>query len=150
MAAAFTIYWTPQGWKGVTENQPLYGAAGTGFEGKISPGDRVFITNVLAGKLRLLGAFDVDRILNTARDGKPAEASWDAPEYLIAKAGSATTLQFIELSDEDVKAMAFMEGKLPVILPDAATQQHAIDALEAEAVLARQIHQLREKQAFGS
>ena len=53
LAAAFTIYWTPQGWKGVTENHPLYGAAGTGFEGKISPGDRVFITNVLAGKLRL-------------------------------------------------------------------------------------------------
>ena len=38
--------------------------------------------------------------------------------------------------------------KLPVILPDAATQQRAIDALEAEAVLARQIHQLREEQAF--
>ena len=61
LAAAFTIYWTPQGWKGVTENQPLYGAAGTGFEGKISPGDRVFITNVLAagkhrqGRGRLIG-----------------------------------------------------------------------------------------------
>ena len=38
--------------------------------------------------------------------------------------------------------------KLPVILPDAVTQQRAIDALEAEAVLARQIHQLREEQAF--
>lgn len=38
--------------------------------------------------------------------------------------------------------------KLSVILPDAATQQRAIDALEAEAVLARQIHQLREEQAF--
>ena len=69
LAAAFTIYWTPQVWKGVPEDRPLYGAAGTGFEGKIAPGDRVFVTNVLAGKLRLLGAFDVDRILNTARDG---------------------------------------------------------------------------------
>lgn len=130
LAAAFTIYWTPQGWKGVSENNPLYGAAGTGFEGKISPGDRVFITNVLAGKLRLLGAFNVDRVLNTARDGKPAEAPWDAPEYLIAQAGSATNLRFIELTDEAVKAMTFSEGKPSVtVRPTGAVDGQTMRAI---------------------
>ena len=130
LAAAFTIYWTPQGWKGVSETHPIYGAAGTGFEGRISPGDRVFITNVLAGKLRLLGAFNVDRVLNTARDGKPAEASWDAPEYLIAQAGSATNLQFIELTDKAVKAMTFSEGKPSVtVRPTGAVDGQTMRAI---------------------
>ena len=38
--------------------------------------------------------------------------------------------------------------KLPVIVQDAATQQHAIAALEAEAALERQITQLRDEQAL--
>ena len=130
LAAAFTIYWTPQGWKGVTENHPLYGAAGTGFEGKISPGDRVFITNVLAGKLRLLGAFNVDRVLNTARDGKPTEAAWDAPEYRIAQAGSATHLQVIELTDDAVKATNFSVGKPSVTArPTGAVDGQTMSAI---------------------
>ena len=111
MAAAFTIYWTPQGWSGVRKDEPLTGAAGTRFEGKIAPGDRVFVTNVLEGRLRLLGAFDVERIQNIARDGKPRDALWDSPEYLIAKAGTATYLQFAELSEAAVKSMMFVGGR---------------------------------------
>ncbi len=60
-------------------------------------------------------------------------------QQLLKSVVSGATIQLIQLKEL---------RKLPVILPDAATQQRAIDALEAEAVLARQIHQLQEEQAF--
>jgi hypothetical protein len=47
MTKAFTIYWTPDGWKGVGEGNPITFAGGSGFSARITPGDRVFVTNVL-------------------------------------------------------------------------------------------------------
>lgn len=108
MTTAFAIYWTPKGWNGVGEGNLIRVAAGTGFKGKIGSGDRVFITNVTAGRLRLLGAFDVERVQVASTEGKPPEAIWDGPEYLIAKPGTSTALRFRELSPDDVRSLAFV------------------------------------------
>lgn len=114
MPRAFTIYWTPKGWSQLQVDEPLKLAAGTGFKGKVSAGDRVYITNVKSGRLRVLGSFEVDRVHDAACEGRPEIASWDSPEYLIAKPGTATALSLVELPLEDVRRLSFVSGKAEV------------------------------------
>ena len=116
MPKAFTIYWTPKGWSGLREGEPLRLAAGSGFKGKINPGDRVYVTNVKSGQLRVLGSFEVERIQETATEGRPQGATWDGPEYLIARAGTATPLTFAELQEDDIRRLSFAAGKADVTL----------------------------------
>lgn len=62
MARTLTIYWTPKGWEDIPEGSPIRTAAGNAFDGKVQAGDRVYVTNVKNGRLRLLGALEVERI----------------------------------------------------------------------------------------
>ena len=89
MTRAFTINWTPDGWAGLPEGQPIRAAAGSKFVGKVSPGDRVFVTNVLKGKLRLLGGFTVGRVFAHSDGGKPPEAIRTDEQYLVAIEGTS-------------------------------------------------------------
>lgn len=130
MATAFTIYWTPEGWNGVGEGNLIRFAAGSGFVGRINSGDRVFVTNVSGGRLRLLGAFEVDRIQDTATEGKPAGATWDGREYLIAKPGTSTLLRFIEVTPDDVRRLTFV-GKTSTV---ALTEDGAVDRQAMRAI----------------
>jgi len=130
MPKAFTIYWTPKGWSKLQEGEPLRLAAGTGFKGKIDAGDRVYVTNVMSGRLRVLGSFEVERIQTTATEGRPASATWDGDEYLVAKPGTATPLTFAELSDRDVRQLRFAAGKPDVKLrTDGAVDRQAMRAI---------------------
>jgi len=116
MPKAFTIYWTPEGWSGLREGEPLRLAAGKRFKGKIDASDRIYVTNVKSGQLRVLGSFEVERIQETASEGRPAGATWDGTEYLIARSGTGTALTFAELSDADVRRLRFVAGKVDVTL----------------------------------
>lgn len=62
MARTLTIYWTPKGWEDIPEGSPIRTAAGNAFDGKVQAGDRVYVTNVKSGRLRLLSALEVERI----------------------------------------------------------------------------------------
>lgn len=108
MTRAFTIYWTPEGWTGIGEGNLIRAAGGTGFDGKIEPGSRVYVTNVLNGQLRLLGAFTVREVVLRAVRGKPAEATWDAPEYLLVEEGSSTPLLTRPMPTDMAKALRFV------------------------------------------
>lgn len=103
MARAFTIYWKPEGWAGIGEGNPIGRAGGTGFVGKVEPGSRVYVTNVLKGELRLLGAFTVRQAGRSTR----AEASW-GPEFLLAEEGSSTSLQIRPVSLDVARKLRFV------------------------------------------
>jgi hypothetical protein len=115
MARAFTVYWTPEGWEGVGEGNPIRAAAGTGFFSKIEPGDRVYVTNVMAGRLRLLGSFTVRQVVRASESGKPAEANWDAPEYLLAQEESSSLLGFRVVPDGVVRELRFFSKDRPTV-----------------------------------
>ena len=80
MASAFTIYWGSKGWRGYSSGEPLRGAGGSGFVGRVSPGDRVYVTNIAGGVLRLLGAFTVGKVA-LASEGRPPDVIWEGNEY---------------------------------------------------------------------
>ena len=85
MTKSFTIYWTPEGWAGIGEGNPIPGAFGSGFKEKIPPGSRIFVTNIQGGALRLVGAFTAGSIETL----NPSAETWNASEQLIAENGSA-------------------------------------------------------------
>lgn len=109
MANAFTIYWGATGWQGLSPGDPLQGAGGSHFLGKVSLGDRVYVTNVVGGVLRLLGAFTVGRITRTS-EGQPPGVNWKAQEYLWPEVGTATEFAFRELPLELVSSLRFKGG----------------------------------------
>ncbi|WP_243350740.1 MULTISPECIES: HNH endonuclease [Gammaproteobacteria] len=109
MANAFTIYWGATGWQDLSPGDPLQGAGGSHFLGKVSPGDRVYVTNVAGGVLRLLGAFTVGRITRTS-EGQPPGVNWKAQEYLWPEVGTATEFAFRELPLELVSSLRFKGG----------------------------------------
>lgn len=130
MANAFTIYWGATGWHGYVPGDPLLGAGSSDFIGKISPGDRVYVTNIAGGVLRLLGAFTVDRI-TTASEGRPPGVTWEAKEYLWPEASSATSFAFRALSLELVTSLRFEGGADQV-----AMDRHAPGKVERNAMRA--------------
>ncbi len=109
MANSFTIYWSATGWQGLSPGDPLRGAGGSHFIGKVSPGDRVYVTNIAGGVLRLLGAFTVSRVTK-ASEGQPPGVNWEAQEYLWPEVGTATAFAFRELSLELVSSLRFEGG----------------------------------------
>lgn len=106
MANAFTIYWGANGWDGYSLGDPLRGAGGTDFVGKISPGDRVYATNIAGGVLRLLGAFTVGKV-TVASEGRPPGVTWKAKEYIWPEGGSATGFAFRKLPLDLVSSLRF-------------------------------------------
>ncbi len=108
LTKAFTIYWIPDGWTGIGEGNPIRAAGGSGYKGKIENGSRVYVTNILKGRLRLLGAFTAKEVIVTAEQGKPAAATWDAPEYLIAEEGSSTPLLIRPVPDDLTTSLRFL------------------------------------------
>lgn len=109
MANAFTIYWGAKGWQGYGPGDPLRGAGGSDFFGKVTQGDRVYATNIAGGVLRLLGAFTVGRITRTT-EGRPPGVTWEAKEYLWPEEGSSTGFAFRELPLDLVSSLRFEGG----------------------------------------
>lgn len=108
LTKAFTIYWTPDGWTAIGEGNPIRAAGGTGYNGKVESGSRVYVTNILKGQLRLLGAFTVKEVVVKAEQGKPAVATWDAAEYLISEDGSSTPLLIRPVPTELATTLRFI------------------------------------------
>lgn len=108
MAKAFTIYWTKEGYKNLPEEEPIKCAAGARFKGKVQRGDRIYVTNVQQGKLWLLGAFNVESVLDHARDGKPAEAVRSDEEYLLADVATSSPLRVRPVPTELVESLRFI------------------------------------------
>lgn len=133
MAKAFSIYWTPEGWQGIPEGTPITTAGGSGFSSRIAPEDRVFVTNVFKGQLRVVGAFSVERVVNTSKEGKPPNASWDAAEYLLAQDGSSTPLQPRVVPASTIEKLRFIgaDGKLGRVAlnPDGTVYGQAMRAV---------------------
>lgn len=109
MANAFTVYWGAKGWQGYGPGDPLRGAGGSGFLGKLNPGDRVYATNITGGVLRLLGAFTVGRVTR-ASEGRPPGVTWEAKEYLWPEVDTATGFAFRALPLELVSSLRFEGG----------------------------------------
>lgn len=128
MANAFTIYWGANGWDGYGRGDPLRGAGGTDFIGKVSPGDRVYATNIAGGVLRLLGAFTVGKV-TVASEGRPLGVTWEAREYLWPEGGSATEFAFRELPLDLVSSLRFDGGAHRV-----AMDRHAPGRVERNAM----------------
>lgn len=108
MGDAFTIYWTPDGWEGIGLGNPIPVAGGSGFVGRVLPGSRVFVTNVQGGLFRLVGAFTVQAVVETAVSGKPAKATWDAPEYLLAQEGTSSPVRPQSIPADVVRSLRFV------------------------------------------
>lgn len=128
MANAFTIYWGAKGWQGYGPGDPLRGAGGSDFLGKVSPGDRVYAMNIAGGVLRLLGAFTVGRV-TWASEGRPPGVTWEAKEYLWPEVGTATGFAFRELPLELVSSLRFDGGADRV-----AMDRHAPGQVERNAM----------------
>jgi hypothetical protein len=128
MPSAFTIYWGAKGWQGYGHGDPLRGAGGSDFVGKVSPGDRVYATNIAGGVLRLLGAFTVGKV-TAASEGRPPGVSWDAKEYLWPEDGSATGFGLRELPFDLVGSLRFEGGADRVAL-----DRHAAGQVERNAM----------------
>lgn len=148
MANAFTIYWGTKGWKSYLPNDPILGAGGSGFLGKLSTGDRVYVTNIANGALRLLGAFTVGKI-TLASDGQPPGVTWEAKEYLWPKLGTATGFAFRELPIELVSALRFEGGADRVALDRHAPGQIERNSMRDVRRLSRESAQVLE-QALGT
>ena len=69
----------------------------------------------MAGKLRLLGSFTVRQVVLASVSGKPAEAQWDAPEYLLAHEESSTALHFREVPLALVHKLRFVSKHRPAV-----------------------------------
>ncbi len=128
MANAFTIYWGATGWQDLSPGEPLRGSGGAHFLGKVSPGDRVYVTNIAGGVFRLLGAFTVGRVTR-ASEGRPPDLTWEAKEYLWPEFGTATGFAFRELSLEQVSSLRFEGGADRV-----AMDRHAPGQVERNAM----------------
>jgi len=139
MANAFTIYWGAKGWQGYGPGDPLQGAGGSNFLGKVGSGDRVYATNIAGGVLRLLGAFTVGRVTE-ASEGRPPSVTWDAKEYLWPEVGTATGFAFRELPLELVSSLRFDGGADRV-----AMDRHAPGQVERNAM--REVRRLSPESA---
>ncbi len=128
MPSAFTIYWGAKGWQGYGLGDPLRGAGGSDFVGKVSPGDRVYATNIAGGALRLLGAFTVGKV-TSASEGRPPGVTWEAKEYLWPEDRSATGFGFRELPLDLVGSLRFEGGADRV-----AMDRHASGQVERNAM----------------
>lgn len=128
MANAFTFYWGAKGWQAYGQGDPLRGAGGSDFLGKVGPGDRVYATNIAGGILRLLGAFTVGKV-TAASEGRPPGVTWVAKEYLWPEAGTASGFSFRELSLELVSGLRFEGGADRV-----AMDRHAAGQVERNAM----------------
>jgi hypothetical protein len=113
MGKAFSIYWTPGGWSALREGAPILRAFGTGFVGKIGAGDRVFITNVKGGQLRLLGGLTVGTV-GYVGDLPSKDVTWDAPEFLTAASGKSMPLKARVIASADVAKLRFLVNAKPV------------------------------------
>lgn len=111
MSKAFTTYWKPEGWEGLPIGKPIEYAGGSGFKGKVAIGDRIYVTNVFNGELRLLGAFNVESVKAAAIEGKPVGATWISKEYLLALEETATPLLLRTVPMDIVKSLRFFSGK---------------------------------------
>jgi predicted HNH restriction endonuclease len=101
---AFTIYWTPDGWENIGEGNLPTGAYGSGFSRKINKGDRVFITNIKDGKLRLISALTVEKI-------ELADANiFGGTEKLIAQQSTSHPVKIRNLSKHLTKELRFISS----------------------------------------
>lgn len=112
MSDAYTIYWTKKGAENVGQGNILSVAGGTDFKKKMKPGDRIYVTNISEGQMYLLGAFSIGKIWQKEMQGKPVGAIWDAPEYLVAEAGSASQLKYRVVPTHVVKALRFRTDRM--------------------------------------
>lgn len=115
MANAFTIYWKPSGWEDLTLGDLLPGTGGSHFLPRVKKDDRIYVTNVKNGILRLLGAFTVDQI-TVAADGRPPGVTSVAAEYLWPKTGTSTELAVRELLPELVSRLRFIGKANQVVM----------------------------------
>lgn len=122
MANAFTIYWGDKGLQGYVLGDALRGAGGSDFLDKVSVGDRVYVTNIKGGILRLLGAFTVGKVTSAA-EGRPLDVTWEAKEYLWPELGTATGFAFRALSRELVSSLRF-EGSTDRVAMDRHAPEH--------------------------
>lgn len=106
MANSFTIYWTPEGWAELGEGNPITGAWGTGFKEKIPPESRIFVTNIQAGVLRLVGAFTVEEV--QVMDSP--DEQWQARELLVAKKGSSSLIKLTDVPTEIARSLRFIKS----------------------------------------
>ena len=106
MTKSFTIYWTPDGWAGIGEGNPITGAWGTGFKEKIPPGSRIFVTNIQSGVLRLVGAFTAGSI----EEVNPTAETWNASEQLIAESGTSSPVKLTVVPTQITKSLQFIKS----------------------------------------
>lgn len=130
MANAFTIYWGDKGWKGYVLGDALRGSGGSGFLGKVSAGDRVYVTNIKGGIIRLLGAFTVGRV-TSASEGRPPGLTWEGKEYLWPEVGTSTGFALRELPPELVSSLRFEGGKDRVAMDPRAPELVEGNAMRA-------------------
>lgn len=101
---AFTIYWTPDGWKEIGEGNFPKVTYGSGFVGKIKKGDRVFIINVKDGELRLVSAF-------TARTIGPADDNiYGGSERITVMPGTAVPIRPRRISRKLISELRFISA----------------------------------------
>jgi 5-methylcytosine-specific restriction endonuclease McrA len=137
MTKSFTIYWTPEGWAGIGEGNPIPGAFGSGFKEKIPPGSRIFVTNIQGGALRLVGAFTAGSIETL----NPSAETWNASEQLIAENGTSSPVKLTVVPTQVTQSLRFIKS-------DGTESAVAFDAdgkVNGQAM--RTIRQLTEKSA---
>lgn len=98
--ACFTHYWEGRTCDAMLEEgyegQSLDHTAGKLFRQRgVSVGDKVYVVNVLKGRLFLIGRLEVAKIVSKSEAERLLGTDlWDAPEHLVAKPGSATPMHF--------------------------------------------------------
>jgi hypothetical protein len=109
---SFALYWTAEGYKGLTVGEPLRYAAGKSFtEYGLSTGDRLYVFNILHGGLRLLGMFVLDRIVTRDEARKLFDVRWDGDEYLVARDGQGTVFDIRDVPDDVARSLRFIANR---------------------------------------
>ena len=106
----FTHYWNTS----TCEFQPggvLDHTAGNDFGRKgIRPGDYLYVTNILRGRLRVIGRMQAQRIVSYEDACRLLDCEpWDADEHCIAVPGTATRMSFERYAPLDtVRRLRFL------------------------------------------
>lgn len=110
---SFTTYWRPDGWAKLTLGDPVRYAGGSKFtERGVVKGSRMYMVNIVDGKLRLLGAFTVAMIASPEQAKVLILEPWTADQHLIAEEKTSAPLKIRNLPPAIAQTLRFLvKGK---------------------------------------
>jgi hypothetical protein len=123
----FTYYWNRSQFRLQRDAWEEHGTVrlvdytgGTGFRGRVRPGDELYILNWAHDCLWVIGRMTVGQVLDTAQATTLLGTVYEADEHVVAEPGTATPMVFdAYLGDEDrgVDVVEFVAGDGTVVLP---------------------------------